>query len=149
MLFRSSKIIEGDSLILDRLHLDQNENEMLEHIILQMEKERGMDRSAAMADMRFAYIHKICNQCVTKPHESKEHLRSQRIDRILTGKYTAIPVFVMIMGLVFYLTFNVIGAWMQDLLASGIELLAVFADNAMTAGNVNRTIHSLDRKSVV
>ncbi len=141
--FAASKIIEGDSLILDRLHLDQNENEMLEHIILQMEKERGMDRSAAMADMRFAYIHKICNQCVTKPHESKEHLRSQRIDRILTGKYTAIPVFVMIMGLVFYLTFNVIGAWMQDLLASGIELLAVFADNAMTAGNVNRTIHSL------
>lgn len=141
--FAASKIIEGDSLILDRLHLDQNENEMLEHIILQMEKERGMDRSAAMADMRFAYIHKICDQCVTKPHESKEHLRSQRIDRILTGKYTAIPVFVMIMGLVFYLTFNVIGAWMQDLLASGIELLAVFADNAMTAGNVNRTIHSL------
>ncbi|MDE7273341.1 MAG: ferrous iron transport protein B [Lachnospiraceae bacterium] len=141
--FAASKIIEGDSLVLDLLKLDQNEQEMLEHIILQMEKERGLDRSAAMADMRFAYIHKVCDQCVTKPHESKEHLRSQKLDQILTGKYTAIPVFVAIMGLVFFLTFNVIGAWLQDLLASGIELLAGFVDNVMTAGNVNNTIHSL------
>ncbi len=141
--FAASKIIEGDSLVLDLLKLDQNEQEMLEHIILQMEKERGLDRSAAMADMRFAYIHKVCDQCVTKPHESKEHLRSQKLDQILTGKYTAIPVFVAIMGLVFFLTFNVIGAWLQDLLASGIELLAGFVDNVMTARNVNNTIHSL------
>lgn len=141
--FSASKIIEGDSLILNLLQLDQNEKEMLEHIILQMEKERGLDRSAAIADMRFAYIHKICHQCVTKPHESKEHLRSQKLDRILTGRYTAIPVFIAIMGLVFFLTFNVIGAFLQDLLASGIGLLAGFIDSAMTAGNVNGTIHSL------
>lgn len=141
--FSASKIIEGDSLILNLLQLDQNEKEMLEHIILQMEKERGLDRSAAIADMRFTYIHKICRQCVTKPHESKEHLRSQKLDRILTGRYTAIPVFIAIMGLVFFLTFNVIGAFLQDLLASGIGLLAGFIDSAMTAGNVNGTIHSL------
>jgi len=141
--FAASKIIEGDSLILDRLKLDQNEKEMLEHIILQMEKERGLDRSAAIADMRFSYIHKVCDQCVTKPHESKEHMRSQKLDHILTGKYTAIPVFVAIMGLVFFLTFNVIGAWLQNLLASGIELLSRFIDNAMTFANVNNTIHSL------
>ncbi len=141
--FSASKIIEGDSLILNLLQLDQNEKEMLEHIILQMEKERGLDRSAAIADMRFAYIHKICHQCVTKPHERKEHLRSQKLDRILTGRYTAIPVFIAIMGLVFFLTFNVIGAFLQDLLASGIGLLAGFIDSAMTAGNVNGTIHSL------
>ena len=136
-------VLNTAAMILDRLNLDQNEKEMLEHMILQMEKERGLDRSAAMADMRFAYIRKVCEQCVTKPHESKEHIRSQKLDHILTGKYTAIPVFVAIMGLVFFLTFNVIGAWLQDLLARGIELLADFADNAMSAANVNHTIHSL------
>lgn len=141
--FAASKIIEGDSLILERLKLDQNEKETLEHIILQMEKERGLDRGAAIAEMRFAYIHRVCDQCVTKPHESKEHLRSQKLDKILTGKYTAIPVFVGIMGLVFFLTFNVIGAWLQELLASLIEILAGFADSTMTASNVNNTIHSL------
>lgn len=141
--FAASKIIEGDNLILDRMGLDQNEKEMLEHIVLQMEKERGMDRSAAIADMRFAYIQKVCDQCVVKPRESREHIRSQRMDRILTGKYTAIPVFIGIMGLVFYLTFNVIGAWLQDLLAAGIEILAGWADRAMAMANVNEVVHGL------
>ena len=141
--FAASKIIEGDRLILDRLALDQNEKEMLEHIVLQMEKERGLDRSAAIADMRFSYIHKVCSQCVTKPQESREHIRSQRLDRVLTGKYTAIPVFAAIMGLVFWLTFNVIGAWLQDLLAAGIDALSAWADAAMTAAGVNEAIHGL------
>lgn len=141
--FAASKIVEGDRLILDRLDLDQNEKETLEHIILQMEKERGLDRSASIADMRFSYIHKLCGQCVTRPHESKEHLRSQRLDQVLTGKYTAIPVFIGIMGLVFFLTFNVIGAWLQNLLAGGIEALASLVDSLMTKGSVNEAIHSL------
>lgn len=141
--FAAAKIIEGDRLILDRLTLDQNEQEMLEHIVLQMEKERGLDRSAAVADMRFAYIKKVCDQCVTKPKESREHIRSQRLDRILTGKYTAIPMFIGIMALVFYLTFNVIGAWLQDLLAAGIEAFAGWADRAMTAANVNEAVQGL------
>lgn len=141
--FAASKIVEGDRLILDRLNLDQNEKETLEHIILQMEKERGLDRSASIADMRFSYIHKLCGQCVTRPHESKEHLRSQRLDQVLTGKYTAIPVFIGIMGLVFFLTFNVIGAWLQNLLAGGIEALASLVDSLMTKGSVNEAIHSL------
>ena len=141
--FAASKIIEGDELILAQLDLDQNERETLEHIVLQMEKERGLDRSAAIADMRFAYIQKVCDQCVNKPRESREHLRSQRIDRILTGKYTAIPVFIGIMALVFYLTFNVIGAWLQDLMALGIEALAGLADSAMNAAGVNEAIHGL------
>lgn len=141
--FAAAKLIEGDSLILDKLELDQNEREMLEHIVLQMEKERGMDRSAAIADMRFAYIHKVCDQCVRKPEESKEHIRSQKIDRVLTGKFTAIPVFIGIMGLVFYLTFNVIGAWLQDVLAAGIEILTGWAGNAMTAASVNEVVHEL------
>ncbi|MDE6917929.1 MAG: ferrous iron transport protein B [Lachnospiraceae bacterium] len=141
--FAASKIVEGDRLILDRLNLDQNEKETLEHIILQMEKERGLDRSASIADMRFSYIHKLCSQCVTRPHESKEHLRSQRLDQVLTGKYTAIPVFIGIMGLVFFLTFNVIGAWLQNLLAGGIEALASLVDSLMTKGSVNEAIHSL------
>ena len=141
--FAASKIIEGDQLILDQLELDQNERETLEHIVLQMEKERGLDRSAAIADMRFAFIGRVCASCVTKPRESREHLRSQRIDRVLTGKYTALPVFIAIMGLVFFLTFNVIGAWLQDLLAQGVDALKDVVDSAMTAGGVNEVLHGL------
>ena len=141
--FAADKAIEGDHLIIDQLALDQNELEMLEHIVLQMEKERGLDRSAAMADMRFAFIQKVCEACVVKPHESREHLRSQRIDRILTGKYTAIPVFIAVMGCIFYLTFNVIGAFLQDLLAAGIGALGEAADAAMTTAGVNEAIHGL------
>ena len=141
--FAASKLIEGDELIMSQLGLDQNEKETLEHIVLQMEKERGLDRSAAIADMRFAYIQKVCDRCVIKPKESKEHIRSQKIDSILTGKYTAIPVFIAIMGLVFYLTFNVIGAWLQELLETGIDALEGWAASAMTAGNVNAVIRDL------
>ncbi|MBQ9902428.1 MAG: ferrous iron transport protein B [Clostridia bacterium] len=141
--FAASKLIEGDELIMEQLGLDQNEKETLEHIVLQMEKERGLDRSAAIADMRFAYIKKVCDRCVVKPRESKEHIRSQKIDRVLTGKYTAIPMFVIIMGLVFYLTFNVIGACLQGLLESSIDALENAAASAMEAGSVNSVIHDL------
>ena len=121
--FAASKLIEGDTLILKQLKLDQNEEETLEHIILQMEKERGLDRSAAMADMRFSFIERICEKTVVKPRESREHIRSRRIDQVLTGKYTAIPCFIGIMAAVFYLTFNVIGAWLQGILEIGITAL--------------------------
>ena len=141
--FAASKAIEGDALIIGQLALDQNELEMLEHITKQMETERGLDRSAAIADMRFSFIEKICAACVVHPHESREHLRSQRIDRVLTGKYTAIPMFIAVMGAVFYLTFNVIGAFLQDLLALGIEHLTGAVDAALTAGGVNEAIHGL------
>lgn len=141
--FAASKVIEGDSLILDRLDLMQNEKEMLEHIILQMEQERGLDRSAAIADMRFSFIEKLCEQTVTKPKESRERIRSEKIDRILTGKYTAIPCFIGIMFLVFYLTFNVIGALLQSLLELGIGALSNLVDMALTAGHVNETLHGL------
>ena len=141
--FAASKAIEGDALILEQLALDQNEKEMLEHIVLQLEKERGLDRNAAIADMRFSFIEKVCRQTVVKPKESKEHIRSQKIDRILTGKYTAIPCFVGIMVAVFYLTFNVIGAYLQDLLALGIDALTKVTDHVLTAANVNPTIHGL------
>lgn len=141
--FAASKAIEGDSLILEQLALDQNEKEMLEHIVLQLEKERGLDRNAAIADMRFSFIEKVCRQTVVKPKESKEHIRSQKIDRILTGKYTAIPCFVGIMVAVFYLTFNVIGACLQDLLALGIDALTKVTDHVLTAANVNPAIHGL------
>ena len=141
--FAASKAIEGDSLILEQLALDQNEKEMLEHIIRQMEEERGLDRNAAIADMRFSFIEKVCRQTVVKPKESKEHIRSQKIDRILTGKYTAIPCFVGIMVAVFYLTFNVIGACLQDLLALGIDALTKVTDHVLTAANVNPAIHGL------
>ena len=146
--FAAVKIIEGDALILNQLNLDQNEKEMLEHVVLQMETERDLDRSAAIADMRFAYIQKVCSECVVKPRESKEHLRSQKIDQILTGKYTAIPMFIAIMGLVFYLTFNVIGVWLQDLLAAGIESLTAALDGVMTAANVSPMLHGLVIKGV-
>ena len=141
--FAASKLIEGDADILSRLNLDTNEQEMLEHIVLQMEKERELDHSAAMADMRFDYIERVSEACVTHPRESKEHLRSQKIDRLLTGKYTALPLFIGIMGLVFFLTFFLIGPFLQDLLASGIEALGALVKKAMEAGSVNETIKSL------
>ena len=141
--FAASKLAEGDSLILDSLHLDQNEKEMLEHIIVQMENERGLDRAAAIAHMRFDFIQKICDETVIKPKESKEHLRSVAIDKILTGKYTAIPCFIGIMGLVFFLTFGVIGSFLSDLLDLGITSLGNLVDGLMTSWNVNQALHSL------
>ncbi len=141
--FAASKLVEGDERILHQLKLDDNEKELLEHIMLQLEKERGLDRSAAMADMRYAFIRRVCDQCVVKPRESREHVRSQRLDRILTGKYTALPVFVLVMGLVFYLTFAVIGVWLQDLLAAGIAALTAWADAGLTAARVNPALHGL------
>jgi ferrous iron transport protein B len=141
--FAASKLAEGDEQILNSLDLDENEKEMLEHIICQMEKESGMDRAAAIADMRFSFIRSICNETVVKPHESREHLRSARIDRVLTGKYTAIPAFICIMGLVFWLTFNVIGAWLQGLLETAISWLSEVVSNALIAANVNSVLRSL------
>ncbi len=141
--FAVSKVVEGDKLIISRLALDKNEEEAMEHIVQQMEKERGLDRSAAIADMRFSFIQKLCDESVTKPTESREHIRSRRIDSFLTGKYTAIPAFIGIMGLVFWLTFNVIGAWLQGLLETGIDKLTELTDNALTKANVNDVIHSL------
>lgn len=141
--FAATKAIEGDPLILEKLKLDQNETEMLEHIVQQMETEREVDRSAAIADMRFDFIERLCEQTVIKPKESKERIRSEKIDRILTGKYTAIPCFIGIMVLVFYLTFNVIGAWLQWILELGINKISALVDAALTAGHVNNAIHSL------
>ncbi len=141
--FASGKVAEGDDLIISQLILEQNEKEMIEHIVSQMEKERGLDRSAAIADMRFSYIHKVCKNSVRKPNESKEHIRSQKIDKLLTGKYTAIPSFIFIMALVFWLTFNVIGAWLQGLLEIGVDALTEITDKALTSAGVNETIHSL------
>ena len=141
--FAASKLIEGDGSILEQLDLDQNEKEMLEHIVVQMETERGLDRSAAIADMRFDYIGKLCDACVIKPHESREHKRSEQFDRVLTGKYTAIPVFIGIMSLVFFLTFFLIGPFFQDLLATGIDALAGLTARAMEAGHVNAAVQSL------
>lgn len=141
--FAATKLVEGDDVILKALELTQNEQEMLEHIICQMEEERGLDRAAAIADMRFAFIKKLVEATVVKPQESKEHTRSRRIDKVLTGKYTAIPAFVGIMALIFYLTFNVIGAWLQGLLELGIGALTAVVDAALTSWNVNVAIHSL------
>ena len=141
--FAASKLVEGDPLVFDALRLSQNEQEMLEHIISQMEEERGLDRAAAIADMRFSFLQKLCDQTVVRPRESKEHERSRRIDAFLTGKYTAIPAFVGIMALVFFLTFNVIGAWFQALLEGGISWLTVCVDEALTAWGVNAVLHSL------
>ena len=141
--FAATKVIEGDALILKRLKLDQNETEMLEHIVQQMETERKVDRSAAIADMRFDFIERLCEQTVTKPKESKERIRSEKIDKILTGKYTAIPCFIGIMVLVFYLTFNVIGAWLQGMLEFVIDQISSLVDIALTAGHVNSAVHSL------
>ena len=141
--FAAAKLAEGDRRVLERLQLDQNETEMLEHIISQMETESGMDRAAAIADMRFSFINGVCAATVVRPRESKEHIRSAKIDRILTGKYTAIPAFILIMGLVFFLTFNVIGAALQTLLETGIDKLSRLADSALAAAGVNQVIHSL------
>ena len=141
--FAATKAIEGDPLILNQLKLDKNEHELLEHIVQQMEVECCLDRSAAIADMRFDFIEKLCEKTVVKPRESKERIRSEKIDKILTGKYTAIPCFIAIMLLVFYLTFNVIGAWLQNLLAMGIDKLSEITDAALTAANVNAAVHSL------
>ena len=141
--FAATKIVEGDSHVIEALMLDQNEMEMIEHIICQMEKERGLDRSAAIADMRFFFIGKLVDRTFHKAHESRQHERSRRIDKILTGKYTAIPAFIAIMSLVFYLTFNVIGAALQDLMAAAIAFLQDEADSAMTAAGVNEAMHSL------
>ena len=141
--FAATKAIEGDHIIIEKLKLDQNETETLLHIVKQMETERGLDRSAAIADMRFDFIEKLCEQTVVKPKESKERIRSEKIDRILTGKYTGIPCFVAIMALVFYLTFNVIGAALQKLLELGIDKLAQVSDAAMAAAKVNGALRSL------
>ena len=141
--FAATKAIEGDPLVLEKLKLDTNESEMLEHIVQQMETERQVDRSAAIADMRFDFIERLCEQTVVKPKESKERIRSEKIDRLLTGKYTAIPCFIGIMVLVFYLTFNVIGAWLQSLLEMGIDKVSELADAALTAAHVNSAMHSL------
>lgn len=141
--FAASKLVEGDDRIRESLRLSKNENEMVEHIILQMEEERGLDRAAAMADMRFAFIGKVCKETVIKPKESREHVRSRRMDRILTGKYTAIPAFAAIMGAVFWLTFNVIGAWLSGVLEMSIGWLTRFTDRTLTAAGVNEVLHSL------
>ena len=141
--FAATKLIEGDGLVLEKLKLDQNEIEMIEHIICQMEHERGLDRAAAIADMRFNFIKKLVSKTVTKPKESKEHERSRRIDEILTGKYTAIPSFVLIMALVFYLTFHVIGAWLQGILEVGIGILTESVSSALINWNVNEVLRGL------
>ncbi len=141
--FASSKVVEGDSLVLKHLELEQNEKEMIEHIIVQMEEECGMDRASAIADMRFAYIEDVCKNTVVKPRESKERIRSQKIDKLLTGKYTGIPMFIAIMGLVFYLTFNVIGAALSNVLDILITFVTNGVDNLLTAMNVNSVLHAL------
>ena len=141
--FAASKLAEGDRIILEALQLDDNEKDMLEHIILQMETERGLDRAAAIADMRFHFIQKVCEKTVVKPKESREHARSRKIDRILTGKYTAIPAFACIMALVFWLTFNVIGAWLSGALDFLITALTETVDGALTAMHINEVLHSL------
>ena len=141
--FAAAKLAEGDTLILEALKLDQNEKEMLEHIVKQMETERGLDRAAAIAHMRFDFIENVCDETVVKPRESKEHLRSVKIDKILTGKYTAIPCFIGIMGLVFFLTFGVIGAFLQNILEVSIDALGGLVDQWMGSANVNSVLRSL------
>lgn len=141
--FAASKLVEGDKLVEESLHLDQNELEMIEHIISQMETESGMDRQAALANMRFTFIHKVCDATVVRPHESKEHIRSQKMYKILTGKYTAIPVFAGIMILIFYLTFGLVGKWLSDLLNLGIGAFTNWVDQLLTLAHVNGVVHSL------
>lgn len=141
--FAASKLVEGDDLILKSLELDSNEEAMLRHIVSQMEVERGLDRSAAIADMRFSFIMKVCSQAVKKPRENKEHARSQKIDKILTGKYTAIPSFILIMVAVFYLTFNVVGAWLQGIMETIVTWITDAVASAMVAFNVNEALQSL------
>ena len=146
--FASEKLIEGDTQIAERLQLDENEKEMLEHIVLQMEKERGLDASAAIADMRFDYIERVCDACLIRPKESREHARSRRIDRVLTGKYTAIPLFIGIMALVFFLTFFLIGPFLQRLMETGIDSLKNLTTNAMESIHVNDVIQRLVRDGI-
>ena len=141
--FCATKVIEGDTLIIKQLDLDQNELEMIEHVVVQMENEGKMDRSAAIADMRFDFIERVCEQTVKKPQESKERRRSEKLDKVLTGKWTAIPCFILIMATVFYLTFNVIGAFLQTVLEIGIEKLTILISNLMNLANVNETIQNL------
>lgn len=141
--FAASKVAEGDKLIIDKLNLDNNEKEMLDHIIKQMEDESGMDQSAAIADMRFKFINEVCDNCVVKPRESKEHIRSVKIDKILTGKYTALPAFAIIMALVFWMTFGVVGAFLSDILEIGIDTITNIADKGLTAYGINPVVHSL------
>ena len=141
--FASTKIIEEDPVIIDKLELEQNEIEAIEHVVEQMEEEHGMDRNAAIADMRYNFIETICNETVVKCHESKEHIRSEKIDKILTGKFTAIPVFLLIMLSIFYLTFNVFGSFLSDLLASGIDALSGLVDSGLTSYGINPVVHSL------
>lgn len=141
--FAASKLIEGDADVIKRLGLDENEKEIIEHIIVQMETESGMDRLSALAKMRFNFIDKVCRDTVVRPKESKEHIRSRRIDKVLTGKYTAIPSFVVIMALIFWLTFGVIGARLQEIMDMGIGALSEFCDNAMITGNVNEVLRTL------
>ena len=141
--FAAAKLAEGDHLILEQLQLDENEKETLEHIIVQMETERGLDRAAAIADMRFTFIEKICKETVVKPHESREHMRSVKMDKVLTGRFTAIPCFIAIMGLVFFLTFNVIGSALSNLLQLGIDTLTHLTDQLLTAAHINSVLHSL------
>lgn len=141
--FAATKTIEGDELIIEKLDLDQNEKELIEHTVVQMEHEGGMDRSAAIADMRFDFIEYVCERTVQKPRQSKERLRSEKIDRILTGKWTAIPCFILIMAAVFLLTFNVIGAFLQGLLEQGIDALSGLVDGWMTSAHVNAALHGL------
>ncbi|MBR4768739.1 MAG: ferrous iron transport protein B [Lachnospiraceae bacterium] len=146
--FSASKIVENDPLILSQLKLDQNEREMIDHIVLQMETERELDRGAAMADMRFSFITKVCSSSVKKPVESKESIFSEKIDRILTGKWTAIPIFILIMGLVFFLTFEVIGGSLQNLLELGMDALTGLVDRALTQAAVNEVLHGLVIKGI-
>lgn len=141
--FAATKIIEGDSLVSEALKLTENEAEAIEHIIVQMERERGLDRAAAIADMRFSFIKSLCERTVVKPKESREHKRSRRIDKILTGKFTAIPSFILIMALIFWLTFDVIGSYLQQLLENGITLLQELVDTALTGANVSEILRSL------
>lgn len=141
--FCAMKLIEGETDFFDMLELSQNEKELIEHTIIEMEYETGLDRNAALADMRYNFIEKVCADCVVKAKESKEHKRSMQIDKVLTNKYLAIPLFVGIMGLVFWLTFNVVGAWLSDLMAYAVDGLTMFVDNALTAYGINPVVHSL------
>ncbi len=147
--FAATKLVEGDERIKDALKLDENEAEFVEHIIVQMEQERGLDRAAAIADMRFSFITKLVEECVVKPTESKERERSRKIDSILTGKYTAIPSFIFIMGLIFYITFGGVGLWLQQLMEKGIDLLSQYADAGLTAWNTNPVVHSLITDGII
>ena len=146
--FAATKLIEGDERITKALKLDENEAEFVEHIILQMEEERGLDRAAAIADMRFAFIKKLSEECVVQPKESKERARSKKIDKILTGKYTALPSFIVIIGAIFWLTFGLIGKFLQDLLGQGIDLLTASVDRMLTVWHTNEVVHSLITKGI-